>query len=77
MNYEQFLEQMKEDLKTRFATDLPPEYSDVRIGIRDVEKLQGKSYRGLSFRSGDSPVEANLNLTGAFKACYEVTFVKK
>ena len=68
MNYEQFLEQMKEDLKARFATDLPPEYSDVRIGIRDVEKLQGESYRGLSFRSGDSPVEANLNLTGAFQA---------
>lgn len=68
MNYEQFLEQMKEDLEARFVADLPPEYSDVRIGIRDVEKLQGESYRGLSFRSGDSPVEANLNLTGAFQA---------
>lgn len=68
MNYEQFLEQMKEDLKARFTTDLPPEYADVRIGIRYVEKLQGESYRGLSFRSGDSPVEANLNMTGAFQA---------
>ena len=54
MNYEQFLEQMKEDLQDRFAKDLPPELSDVRIGIRNVEKLQGESYRGLSFRSGDS-----------------------
>ena len=68
MNYEQFLEQMKEDLTARFAQDLPPELADVRIGIRDVEKLQGESYRGLSFRSGDSPVEANLNMTGAFQA---------
>ncbi|MBQ4425065.1 MAG: hypothetical protein II882_04955 [Lachnospiraceae bacterium] len=68
MNYEQFLEQLKEDLTARFAADLPPELSDVRIGIRDVEKLQGESYRGLSFRSGDSPVEANLNMTGAFQA---------
>ena len=68
MNYEQFLEQMKEDLQARFAKDLPPELADVRIGIRDVEKLQGESYRGLSFRSGDSPVEANLNMTGAFQA---------
>ena len=68
MNYEQFLEQMKEDLQARFAEDLPPELADVRIGIRDVEKLQGESYRGLSFRSGDSPVEANLNMTGAFQA---------
>ena len=33
-----------------------------------MEKLQGESYRGLSFRSGDSPVEANLNMTGAFQA---------
>ena len=68
MNYEQFLEQMKEDLQARFAEDLPPELADVRIGIRNVEKLQGESYRGLSFRSGDSPVEANLNMTGAFQA---------
>ena len=68
MNYEQFLEQLKEDLTARFAADLPPELSDVRIGIRDVEKLQGESYRGISFRSGDSPVEANLNMTGAFQA---------
>ena len=36
MNYEQFLEQMKEDLQARFAKDLPPELADVRIGIRDV-----------------------------------------
>lgn len=68
MNYEQFLGQMKEDLQARFSEDLPPELADVRIGIRDVEKLQGESYRGLSFRSGDSPVEANLNMTGAFQA---------
>ena len=68
MNYEQFLEQMKEDLTARFAKALPPELADVRIGTRDVEKLQGESYRGLSFRSGDSPVEANLNMTGAFQA---------
>ena len=68
MNFEQFLEQMKEDLQARFAKDLPPELADVRIGIRDVEKLQGESYRGISFRSGDSPVEANLNMTGAFQA---------
>ena len=68
MNYEQFLDQVKDDLTARFATDLPPQYSDVKIGIRDVEKLQGESYRGISFRSGDSPVEANLNMTGAFEA---------
>ena len=30
MNYEQFLEQMKEDLTARFAKDLPPELADTR-----------------------------------------------
>ena len=68
MNFEQFLEQMKEDLQARFAKDLPPELADVRIGIWDVEKLQGESYCGLFFRSGDSPIEANLNMTGVFQA---------
>ena len=68
MNYEQFLEQMKEDLTARFANELSPKLADVRIGIRNVEKLQGESYRGLSFRSGDSPIEANLNMTGVFQA---------
>ena len=67
MNYEQFLEQMKEDLTARFANELSPKLADVRIGIRNVEKLQGESYRGLSFRSGDSPVEVNLNMTGVFQ----------
>lgn len=73
MNYEQFLEQLKEDLTARFAADLPPELSDVRIGIRDVEKLQGESYRGLSFRSGDSPVEANLNIPVPFRPTKQAT----
>lgn len=68
MNYEQFLEQMQEDLTARFSKDLPPELADVKVEIRDVEKLQGESYRGLSFRSGDSPVEINLNMRDAFKA---------
>lgn len=68
MTYAEFLEEMRHDLQNRFATDLPPEYADVRIGIRDVEKLQGESYRGLSFRNGDSRVEADLNLNPAFQA---------
>lgn len=68
MTYDEFLEEMRHDLQNRFATDLPPGYADVRIGIRDVEKLQGESYRGLSFRNGDSQVEADLNLTSAFQA---------
>ena len=66
MNYEQFLEQLKEDLTARFAADLPPELSDVRIGIRDVEKLQGESYRWLSFRSGQKSTLADSSSSTSF-----------
>ena len=66
MTYDAFLEQMKTELESDFATKLPERYSDVKIGIRDVEKLQGESYRGISFKNGDSPVEGNLNMENAF-----------
>ena len=39
MTYDTFLEQMKKDLASDFATVLPEKYSGVQIGIRDVEKL--------------------------------------
>ena len=48
MTYDAFLDQMKKDLEAGFAEDLPAKYSQVKIGIRDVEKLQGESYRGIS-----------------------------
>lgn len=68
MTYEAFLDQMKKDLEAWFADYLPEKYSQVKIGIRDVEKVQGESYRGISFRNGDSPVEGNMNMHGAFEA---------
>ena len=67
MTYDVFLEQMKNDLQTAFSRELPEKYSQVKIGIRDVEKLQGESYRGISFRIGDSPIEGNLNLQQAYQ----------
>ena len=39
MTYDAFLDQMKKDLEAGFAEDLPAKYSQVKIGIRDVEKL--------------------------------------
>ena len=68
MTYEAFLDQMKKDLEAWFADYLPEKYSQVKIGIRDVEKVQGESYRGISFRNGDSPVEGNMNMHGVFEA---------
>ncbi len=51
MTYDAFLEQMKKDLESDFAMALPKKYSGVKIGIRDVEKVQGESYRGISFKN--------------------------
>lgn len=68
MTYDAFLDQMKKGLESDFSTALPEKYSGVQIGIRDVEKLQGESYRGISFRNGDSPVEGNLNMKQAYEA---------
>ncbi len=51
MTYDAFLEQMKKDLESDFAMALPKKYSSVKIGTRDVEKVQGESYRGISFKN--------------------------
>ena len=82
MTYDAFLNQMKKDLEAGFAEDLPAmgsstgaspcmlrqaKYSQVKIGIRDVEKLQGESYRGISSRVGDAPIEGNLNMQYVFQ----------
>ena len=53
MNFDEFLETAKE----RVQETIP----DAEVKIQQVNKLQGESYRGLFFRSGDSPIEANLN----------------
>ena len=68
MTYDAFLEQMKKDLEFDFATELLDKYSGVKIGIRDVEKLQGESYGGISFKDGNSPVEGNMNMQMAYEA---------
>lgn len=70
MTYDGFLEQVKKDLETDFASVLPEKYRAARINIRDVTKIQGESYRGISFKNGDTPVEGNMNMKGAF-ASYE------
>ena len=46
MTYDAFLDQMKKDLEAGFAEDLPAKYSQVKIGIRDVEKLHAAGLSG-------------------------------
>lgn len=67
MTYDAFLEQMKKDLEAAFASELPEKYSAVKIDVKDVTKIQGESYRGISFQNGDSPVQGNLNMQNAFR----------
>ena len=58
MDYEQFINKVAGDLK-----DLIPGTS---VEVRDVAKLQGESYRGISVRMNSSPVAASMNLHGAY-----------
>ena len=53
MNYDDFLEQVQKDLEASFADQKEGKYEQVTIGIQEVDKLQGESYRGLSFTIGD------------------------
>lgn len=54
MDYEMFLEQMKEELQHRFP--------EMNVEIRTVDKLQGESYRGITITPEGSSAGATLNL---------------
>ena len=59
MDYEQFINQIAEDLKYSIPGAV--------VETIDVSKMQGESYRGISIRPLDSPVAASMNLHGAFE----------
>ena len=46
MDYDQFLEQVQKDLEDHFANQKEGKYSQVRIGIQEVDKLQGENPTG-------------------------------
>ncbi len=59
MDYEQFLEQVKEDLQDRFPY--------MNVEIRSVEKLQGESYTGISITPDGSNAGATMNLHSQYE----------
>lgn len=59
MDYEQFLEQVKEELQQQYP------YMDV--DIRSVEKLQGQSYTGITITPPGSNAGATLDLRSEFQ----------
>ena len=59
MDYEQFLEQVKEDLQERFPY--------MNVEIRSVDKLQGESYTGISITPDGSNAGATMNLHSQYE----------
>ena len=60
MNYDSFLEQAKVAVKNRVPV--------IDTEIRQVDKLQNESYKGLLVRFKGSDVGVTLNLTNAYEA---------
>ena len=63
MDYEQFLEQVKADLQEQFPY--------MNVEIRNVEKLQGQSYTGISIAPEGSNTGATLDLRSEFQLVQE------
>ncbi len=59
MDYEQFLEQVRDVLREQFP--------EMDVEIRNVDKLQGESYTGIFIAPEGSRAGANLNLHGVFE----------
>ena len=59
MDYEQFIRQVMEDLKSMMP--------DTVVDITDVAKVQGESYKGILIHPHDSPIAATMNLHSAYE----------
>jgi hypothetical protein len=62
MTYEDFLRQVQKDLQDSFANQTEEKYAKVTIGIGNVNKIQGESYRGITFVNGESPIKGHFNM---------------
>lgn len=68
-NYDEFLSRAVTSLQAYFDSHPQGPGAGIRIGIRDVEKLQGESYRGLTLGYPASRVGASIN-PGPYFAMY-------
>ena len=60
MNYDEFL-----DIAVKTAEKM---FSNTEVSIRQVDKLQGESYKGLNVRIKDSNTGLSMNLSKAFES---------
>lgn len=67
MNYEEFKEQLTEDLKQNLYERTGIEHD---ISVHSVQKLQNESYEALSVRPENSPIAVSLDVQSLF-AAYE------
>ncbi|MBQ7536309.1 MAG: hypothetical protein IJT43_11930 [Stomatobaculum sp.] len=68
MTYSEFIDKITKDLQTDFGTILPERYRKAEIGSREVQKLQGRSYLGLTFRPEGAATEASLDLKPLYES---------
>lgn len=67
MDYREFVDQVTEDLNAH----LPEELSGARVFARDVEKLQGTSYYGITVQPENSSIGVSLDLKPVYKMMEE------
>ena len=70
MTYEDFLRQVQKDLQDSFANQTEEKYAKVTIGIGNVNKIQGESYRGITFVNGESYIIDKARLSIRLTAPY-------
>ena len=66
MDYEEFLQTIKNEMTTDFSVYHAGEYEGLKIGIKDVEKLQD-SYRGLTIGREGENIQLCLDLREHYK----------
>ena len=67
MDYREFVDQVTEDLNAH----LPEELSGARVFARDVEKLQGTSYYGITVQPENSSIGVSLDLKPVYQMMEE------
>ena len=73
MNFDEFREQLKDDLKERLAERTGQTFD---ISLSDVAKLQNAGYSGIVVRKEGNPLGLNLDASAIFK-CIGKTDIDK
>ncbi len=67
MNYNEFLNNAKMELEEDLVTHPLPSCEPLRLDIREVNKVQGESYCGISFKKENAHIEGILDMREPFR----------